>query len=186
MINWPSSSPTLFSGDLTLRPWAETEIDFVANACQQPDIVEFTTVPNPYSIENAIEFIGSRDQVFSDRAGISLVGVISGQPALSISLHHILEFDHCCQIGYWVSQEFRGAKLAARCAMLLSDFAFSIGFRRIEAYVLPENIGSQKTLASAGYELESILRGRLTKRDGSQSDGLLYVKFPPVDPNNFK
>lgn len=186
MINWPSSPPTLISGDLTLQPWAETEIDFVTNACQQADIAEFTTVPQPYTRQDAINFIDSRPEVFDQQEAMSFVGVIAGQPALSISLHHILKFDHCCQIGYWVAQEFRGARLAARSTQLLTDFAFSIGFRRIEAYALPENVGSQKTLLSAGYELENILRSRLTKRDGSQSDGLLYVKFPPVDPSNFK
>lgn len=186
MISWPSNHPTLIDGDLILRAWELEDTDFVFSTCQESAIQEFTTVPVPYTLENAKEFIAIRIGELPDDNSISLVGYVSGSPALSVSLHSANKFDHSIELGYWVSSEFRGMGLASRSAKLLTDYAFAIGFRRVEALTDPENIGSQKTLTSAGFEFENILRQRLTRRDGTQVDALLYSKFPPVDPKNFK
>jgi RimJ/RimL family protein N-acetyltransferase len=60
---------------------------------------------------------------------------------------------------------------------MLADFAFAIGFRRLTAITLPENLASQKTLFKAGFELETVLRDRMTKRDGLQTNAVLFAKF---------
>jgi RimJ/RimL family protein N-acetyltransferase len=186
VINWPVSHPTLIDGDLLLRVWSAEDTDFVFTTCQESAIQEFTTVPVPYSLENAKEFIRSRVDGITKEDSLDFVGCISGVPVLSVSLHHVNKFDHAVEIGYWVASDFRGSGLGARAAKLISDFAFAIGFRRVEALTDPENFGSQKTLTSAGFEFENILRQKLTRRDGTQIDALVYSKFPPVDPKNFK
>lgn len=186
MLSWPTSHPTLNDRDLILRAWEESDTDFVFNTCQESAIQEFTTVPVPYSLSDAKDFISVRLSELPQDNSISLVGCTGGKPALSVSLHSANKFDHSIEIGYWVASEYRGLGLASRATKLLSDYAFAIGFRRVEALTDPDNIGSQKTLTSAGFEFENILRQRLTRRDGSQVDALLFSKFPPVDPKNFK
>lgn len=177
--------PTLVESNLVIRPWHSDDEDFVFNSCQESEIQKFTTVPVPYTRQNAKEFIEFRKGSFENKSGFDFVGDFNGRPALSASLHSVKSFDHVVEVGYWVAKEFRGYGLAARSVKLLSDYAFSIGFVRIEAFVLPENFGSQKVLQAAGFELETILSQRLKRRDETVSDAMLFAKFAPVDPSNF-
>ena len=177
MISWPNKQPLLVDGELMLRPWQESDIEFVYQACQDKLIKEFTTIPDPYLHTDASEFVLSRPKIYLNQAGFPYLGLFNGLPALSVSLHSIKSFDLTTELGYWVANESRGMGLASRAAKLLSDFAISIGYRRIEAYTLPENLGSQRTLIKSGFELEATLHNRLNRRNGVQSDGLLFAKF---------
>ncbi len=178
MINWPQTYPVLKSERLTLRGWQQSDLEFVYTSCQDPKIIEFTTIPVPYSRQEAQNFIETKNAEFNAKQSLSFVGLVNEKPALSVSLHHINDFDHECQIGYWVNADFRGQGLMKEAINLLTDFGFSIGFRRVEAYVLPENLSSQNALKIAGYSFETSLANRLTRRDGSQGAGLLFAKLP--------
>jgi RimJ/RimL family protein N-acetyltransferase len=178
MISWPLSESVLVDKALMLRPWHLDDVSAVFEICQDPAIQEFTTVPVPYTKEIAELWIRSSAQKYVERDKISLAGVRNGELALSISLHSIHEFDHVGEIGYWVSPQARGEGLATHAVEMLTDFAFAIGFRRITAITLPENMASQKTLLNAGFELETVLRDGMTRRDGTQTNSVLFSKFP--------
>jgi RimJ/RimL family protein N-acetyltransferase len=45
---------------------------------------------------------------------------------------------------------------------------------------LPDNLASQKSLINAGFELETVLRDRMTRRDGTQANAVVFAKFPDV------
>ena len=47
---------------------------------------------------------------------------------------------------------------------------------RIELFVLPNNIGSEKVAVKSGYLKEGILHKALTHKDGSKRDCYLYAK----------
>ena len=178
MISWPISEPVLVDKALMLRPWHLDDVPAVFDICQDPTIQEFTTVPVPYTREIAELWIRTSPQKYLEREKISLAGIRNGELALSISLHSIHEFDHVGEIGYWVSPQARGEGLASLAVEMLTDFAFAIGFRRITAITLPENMASQKTLLNAGFELETVLRDGMTRRDGTQTNSVLFAKFP--------
>ena len=93
---------------------------------------------------------------------------------------HGTDLDHIAELGYWVAPAARGKGLATRGARLVCDFGFAIGLRRISALVLPENEASRRTALAAGFELETIHRSAMTRRDGSQSDALVFARFPKV------
>ncbi|CAB4337605.1 unannotated protein [freshwater metagenome] len=179
MIDWPVAQPTLMHRDLILRPWLPKDMDAVFDICQDPAIQEYTTVPVPYLREHARAFMESRLDT-EQRDHYSFAGVIDGRVVASISLHGIRTFDHIAELGYWVAPQARGNHVASRGATLITDFAFTIGFRRICALTLPENQASQRTLLAAGFELEGIQRQAMTRRDGTQTDSVLFAKFPPT------
>lgn len=181
MISWPIGEPVLVDKALMLRPWHLDDVCAVHEICQDPAIQEFTTVPVPYTRDIAEHWIRSSPQKYLEREKISLAGVRNGEIALSVSLHSIHEFDHVGEIGYWVSPSARGEGLASHAVTMLTEFAFAIGFRRITAITLPENAASQKTLLNAGFELETVLRDGMTRRDGTQANSVLFAKFPQVE-----
>jgi len=178
MISWPPMEPVLVDSKLLLRPWALEDTQKVFEICQDPMIQEFTTVPVPYTREIAHAFIETRSAGYATRDLISLAGVRNGEIVLSVGIHSIHEFDHIGEVGYWVSPNARGEGLAALAVAMITDFAFGIGFRRLTAITLPENKASQKTLLNAGFEMETVLREGMTRRDGTQTDAVLFAKFP--------
>lgn len=180
MLVLPEVRPTLVDGDLVLRPWQPDDADAVFEACQDPIVQEYTTVPVPYLREHAEQFVAARgSDTVADDLGFAMVW--QGQLAGSMSLHHIQAFDHIAELGYWIVAAARNRGLAARGARLLCDYGFAIGMRRISALVLPENEASRRTALAAGFELETIHRNAMTRRDGSQSDALVFARFPLVD-----
>ena len=179
MITWMNPLPTLMDGNFLLRPWTLEDAPRVHELCQDPLIQEYTTIPVPYELSHATEWMKARVNL-DDRTSISFAGVLDGEVVLSISLHSIAEFDHICELGYWLAPDARGAGLASKAVRMVTDFGFSIGFRRISAIVLPENPASQKTLLNAGFELENVVRQGMTRRDGTQTDAVLFAKFPPT------
>ena len=73
MIWWPTEITTLQYGLVTLRPSSERDIDAIFNACQDPVIPEFTTVPATYTLDHAIDFVRSDPFSFAERRELRFV-----------------------------------------------------------------------------------------------------------------
>jgi len=180
MIWWPSEIPTLHYGLVTLRPSAERDIDSIFNACQDPLIPAFTTVPSNYTIDHAIEFVRSDPFSFTERRELRfIIDYGNGDDvkfAGVISLHTINIKNHCAEIGYWMEKSMRGKGIGTIAAKMITDYGLrTLGFRRIDGLADVDNTASQKLLVSAGYEKEGILRNKVTRDDGRQIDMALFA-----------
>ena len=175
MIWWPTEIPTLQYGLVTLRPSAEKDIDSIFNACQDPLIPAFTTVPANYTLDHAIDFVRSDPFSFSERRELRFVidygNGDDAEFAGVISLHTINIKNHTAEIGYWMEKSMRGKGIGTIAAKMITNYGFLTKcFSRNEAEVDLDNSASQKLLMSAGYTKEGILRQRVTRSDGSQID----------------
>jgi ribosomal-protein-alanine N-acetyltransferase len=180
MIWWPTEIPTLQRGLITLRQSAEKDIDAIFQACQDPLIPQFTTVPSNYTIDHAIDFVRSDPFSLSERRELRFVIEYGNGPdrtfAGVISLHTINIRNHAAEIGYWMEASMRGKAIATQAAMMITDYGLiSLGFRRIEGLVDSANIASQKLLLSAGYAQEGVMRNKVTREDGRQIDMALFA-----------
>ena len=180
MIWWPTEIPTLQYGLVTLRPSAEKDIDSIFNACQDPLIPAFTTIPATYTIDHAIDFVRSDPFSFAERRELRFV-IDYGNGADTnfagvISLHTINIKNHTAEIGYWMDKSLRGKGIGTIAAKMITDYGFrSLGFRRIDGLVDVDNLASQKLLTSAGFQKEGILRNKVTRDDGRQIDMALFA-----------
>jgi ribosomal-protein-alanine N-acetyltransferase len=180
MIWWPKEIPTLQYGLVTLRPSAESDIDSIFRACQDPLIPAFTTVPAQYTIDHAIDFVRSDPFSFSERREIRFVidygNGSDTQFAGVISLHTINIKNHTAEIGYWMEKSMRSKGIGTVAAKMITDYGIrSLGFRRIDGLADVENAASQKLLTSAGFQKEGILRNKVTRDDGRQIDMALFA-----------
>ena len=175
MIWWPSTIPTLHYGKVRLRRPADTDVVSIFDACQDPMIPRFTTVPSLYTMAHALDFVQrveasvelAREIPFIVEYGVGDEMAFAGV----ISLHTINLNNHCAEIGYWMSASMRGKGIGTIAAKIITDYGIqTLGFRRIEALVDTDNIASQKLLLSAGYEKEGILASKVTREDGTQID----------------
>lgn len=175
MIWWPTEIPTLQYGRLTLRRAIQDDVQAIFEACQDPLIPRFTTVPSDYTILHAQNFVDRTQESLELERELPFVitfDVAEGEKfAGVISLHTINTHNHCAEIGYWMHPDMRGQGIATTAAKLITNLGItSIGFRRIEGVVDVENIASQKLLLKAGYEREGVLKKKVTREDGSQLD----------------
>lgn len=175
MIWWPSEIPTLQSGRITLRPPADSDIQNIFEACQDPLIPRFTTVPAQYTMAHALDYVQrvpsslelQRELPFVIEFGVGDEKQFSGV----ISFHTISAQNHRAEIGYWMHAPMRGKGIGTSAAKIITNYGFTtLGFRRIEAAVDLDNSASQRLLMSAGYQKEGVLRQRVTRSDGTQID----------------
>ena len=190
MIWWPTEIPTLQYGLVTLRPSEEKDIDSIFNACQDPLIPAFTTVPAAYTIDHAIDFVRSDPFSFAERREFRFVIDYGNgndvEFAGVISLHTINIKNHTAEIGYWLEKSMRGKGIGTIAAKMITDYGFkTLGFRRIDGLADVDNTASQKLLTSAGYQKEGILRNKVTRDDGRQIDMALFattdLTWKPLD-----
>ena len=180
MIWWPTEIPTLQYGLVTLRPSEEKDIDSIFNACQDPLIPAFTTVPAAYTIDHAIDFVRSDPFSFAERREFRFVIDYGNGDDVKfagvISLHTINIKNHTAEIGYWLEKSMRGKGIGTIAAKMITDCGFrTLGFRRIDGLADVDNTPSQKLLTSAGYQKEGILRNKVTRDDGRQIDMALFA-----------
>lgn len=180
MIWWPTEITTLQYGLVTLRPSSERDIDAIFNACQDPVIPEFTTVPATYTLDHAIDFVRSDPFSFAERRELRfIIDYGNGSDvkfAGVISLHTINIKNHTAEIGYWMEKSMRGKGIGTIAAKIITDYGFrSLGFRRIDGLVDVDNLASQKLLTSAGFQKEGILRNKVSRDDGRQIDMALFA-----------
>ena len=190
MIWWPTEIPTLQYGLVTLRPSEEKDIDSIFNACQDPLIPAFTTVPAAYTIDHAIDFVRSDPFSFAERREFRFVIDYGNGNDVKfagvISLHTINIKNHTAEIGYWLEKSMRGKGIGTIAAKMITDYSFkTLGFRRIDGLADVDNTASQKLLTSAGYQKEGILRNKVTRDDGRQIDMALFattdLTWKPLD-----
>ena len=180
MIWWPNEIPTLTYGLVTLRPSSDSDIDAIFQACQDPLIPAFTTVPADYTIDHAIEFVRSDPFSLAERRELRFIVEFGNGSekkfAGVISLHTINIKNHTAEVGYWMEKAMRGKGIATTAVSMITDYGFTtIGFRRIEGLADFDNEASQKVLMKAGFEKEGILRNKVTREDGRQIDMALFA-----------
>src|SRR4051812_36517111 len=137
--DWPQVElPILSDGVVILRPRRLEDANAVTAACQDPEIPRWTTVPSPYTREQAVEGLSTPGpdmaQFFAVDAEDRLLGSFS-----------VMEIDRdrgYGEIGYWVAAEARRRGVATRAVALLRDWAASIGLRMLEILPEPANTGS--------------------------------------------
>ncbi|GGE60576.1 RimJ/RimL family protein N-acetyltransferase [Priestia taiwanensis] len=75
-----------------------------------------------------------------------------------------------CWIGYFLDKEYNGKGYMTEAVKLVVDYAFQqLNLHRIEAGVMPHNIGSMKVLEKAGFHKEGIARKNV-KINGTWED----------------
>jgi RimJ/RimL family protein N-acetyltransferase len=180
VIWWPSEIPTLQYGRYTLRPTLDSDVIAIYEACQDPLIPRFTTVPINYTMSHALDYFQripasielQREIPFVIEFGVGDEKEFAGV----ISLHTISIDNHRAEIGYWMREQMRGKGIATAAVKMLTGYGLdTLGFKRIEAAVDLDNTASQKLLISAGYEREGVLRQRVTRSNGNQIDMVIFA-----------
>ena len=156
---------------VTLRPPQDDDIDWITQACQDPEIQRWTTVPRPYLRANAEEFVlhsQSQSSVFAvvERETNNGVGMIS--------IHEIDQTTGEANAGYWIAPWARRRGAATQALQQLTEHAKTLASAKtLTLKISPANFASRGTAAKSGFVV--IRTETQTCHDGdSTTDALIY------------
>jgi RimJ/RimL family protein N-acetyltransferase len=144
---------------VTLRPPAEADAAWIAEAVADPEIPRWTRVPSPYTKDHARAWVALAESMGREGSAHHLV-IRSGADAsllgsVGLEVHEtpgLYGGEAHGEIGYWVAAGERGRGVATRAVRLLADWA--LGERRlpvVEIHVLPANSASHAVARKAGF-----------------------------------
>lgn len=153
----------LGDGTIRLRPPRDDDVEAITAACQDPEIPRWTSVPSPYTIEGAREYLAlaAADALAGHRASLVIVAENGGALVGSISLMKIDRERGSAEIGYWLAAEARGRGIMTRAVGLLRDHATgTLGLTTIEILADRDNARSCAVAERAGFTRTEELRPR--------------------------
>jgi RimJ/RimL family protein N-acetyltransferase len=156
----------IVAGRLHLRPWSGYDEDAVLAACQDPEIQRWTTVPSPYTREDARTWLTvTAPDRWADgtAATFAVLDAVSGAVLASISLHAIA--DGTAEVGYWCAPEARGRGVVGEAIGALCRWGFAaLDLQRIEWLAAVGNWPSRAVAEKCGFTIEGIARSGTTQR----------------------
>ncbi len=165
----------LVDGPTLLRPWRDSDVRAVAEACQDPEIARWTTVPDDYSEADARAFLLYRyDALLAGTTAPFAVVSPDDQLLGSIALMRI-DWQHARgEAGYWLARGARRQGHATRALALVCRWGFArLGLGRIELFAATGNGASQGVAERAGFVREAVLRSYMRGKLG-QEDMVAY------------
>jgi len=184
---------TLTTERLVLRAPDLSDVDAITAACQDPEIPRWTTVPSPYTRDDAVDFVRRVGEWWADGSETVWAARRDGRLVASIGLHHIE--DHPtggrAELGFWVAAPARGQGYVVEAARAVIDWGFrELGLARIEWRAIVGNVPSAKAARALGFRYEGLLRQAFAsgdRREDSWVGGLLAsddrtpVAWPMLD-----
>lgn len=144
-----------------LVPKSSSDEDAIFRACQDPEIVRWTTVPSPYTLDDARTFVeisarawDSDEPNWSIRSttDASFLGVISLMP----------RGPRTWELGYWMDPAHRGRGHMSEAVALATRVAFDrLDAVRVQWAAMAGNWGSWKAVWRNGFRREGTRRGVL-------------------------
>ncbi|MFF7737154.1 GNAT family N-acetyltransferase [Streptomyces sp. NPDC007984] len=153
---------TLTTDRLLLRTVGAQDTDAVYDACQDPDIQRWTTIPSPYLGEHARSFT---EQLVPDGwadGSMFTFGVFlhSGELAGMISI--TLRALGMGELGFWAVKEHRANGYITEAALTTCRWAFTqAALDRVEWRAEVGNRASRAVAQRAGFTIEGTLRSAM-------------------------
>ena len=147
----PGQAPASFA----LRPPTEADVGWIADACVDPDIQRWTTVPSPYGIDDARVFVASGGGSLLVRAVVEVdpsTGEEASRGVGMVAVHRIDEEVGDAALGYWVAPWARRRGVAAWATLAIAVEAVERwGVRQVSLDIADTNAASRGVARRAGF-----------------------------------
>jgi RimJ/RimL family protein N-acetyltransferase len=170
----------LSDGVVRLRLPADSDVPRIVEACRDPEIARYTTVPSDYRPQHATEWMHRGLAGLAAGTDVhTVIATADGSDVLgTISLHDINRLTGRSVAGYLTAPWARRNGIASRSLRLLCGYGFDVlRLARIEVTIEPENSGSRATAEAVGFREEGLLRSYL-EIAGARRDMLMYALLP--------
>jgi [ribosomal protein S5]-alanine N-acetyltransferase len=187
----PKAFPKLFGTLVNLREILINDAQDITHLLMNYNVSKHLwEIPNPYSIDDALEFIKCANSDFNtlkalhfaieskiiprSRNNLKFVG--------TISVKKIDLVNKKADLGYWIGEQYWGKGIATECLKLIIDYAFSaeLGLKQLCAYVFPENKASIRVLEKNGMNKIGVVN-EYHKLSGRDRTSFIYVTIRHSD-----
>lgn len=167
---------TLYTGRLVLRAFEAGDAEAVHAACQDPGIPRWTSVPSPYTLDDARAWVGktapegwAADTHYVFAVCLRDGGALVGSVGLT-RLQGLGAEQRQAELGYWTARELRGRGYTAEAGRAVVHWAFTgLGVERLEWYAETGNHASRAVARALGFRMEGTTRS-LIVRNGTRRD----------------
>ena len=143
-------------GQLMLRPWTPYDEQAVHAACQDPDIQRWTSVPSPYTREDARAWVGERTVELWASGESATWGVFDATTAGllgSVGLHRIS--GGAAEVGYWAVPAGRGRGIVTEAVQAVCRWGFgALQLDRIDWVAFVGNEASRAVALRCGFSID--------------------------------
>jgi RimJ/RimL family protein N-acetyltransferase len=177
-MKYPDDVPLLTDEVVTLRPHQPDDLDAIFEQCQDPDSQRYTTIPVPYTRDDAAAFLKSRAECWESGTSWPFAMQVEGgvgptRFAGSIGLG--LKAPGIAEVGYGTHPAVRGRGVTTAALRLLLDWAFETqGLKTVIWRSIAGNLASWRVAWRNGFSFEQTTRGTLPRR-GEALDGWTAV-----------
>lgn len=173
--NWVMEPVTLTTERLRLRPLQPSDIEAVHAACQDAEVLRWTTVPNPYERKHARDFVcaispaGWREDTLYNFGVFTRDGLLAGSMGL-VNVSQLRTPRRQAELGYWTAREHRGKGYTTEAARAVARWAMTeLGAERLEWFAEVGNEASRAVAVKVGFVMEGVQRAKIL-REGTRRD----------------
>lgn len=161
-------------GLVRLRLHSDADLERVAAASLDPEVLRWTRVPDDNSAEAMREWIGEWRSGPGEELHLLIVAVDSDELLGATGIVRVDRDERRCEIGYWLAAGARGRGVATRAVRLLAGWIFdALPIDRIGIAAERDNTGSCAVAERAGFRFEGVLRSWLVIK-GTPRDAAMY------------
>ncbi len=167
-MRFPDDVPVLTDGRVTLRAHRPADLEGMYEQCIDTDTQRWTSVPAPYSHEDAAAFLASRADVW--QSGDAWPFAIespggSGPSRFSGSVGIRNRGSGLGEIGFGMHPGVRGQGVATAAVKLLLDWSFDFqGMHTVGWEAIEGNVASLRVAWKTGFTFEGQTRARMPQR----------------------
>lgn len=158
----PLDVPRLAAGDgVLLRAWELGDLPLVREVSSDDYIPLITTVPSTYSQAAGEAFVRRQwERAFAGSGyPFVIVRIGDGRPLGMVGLWVRDRGEGRASLGYWLAESARGQGVAAEALRAVVRWALvDLQIPRLQLYVEPWNVASQRTAERVGFQREGLLR----------------------------
>jgi RimJ/RimL family protein N-acetyltransferase len=169
----------LTDGVVTLRPWAERDVDALVAAIDGDEEIArwLELVPQPYGEREARLWVSASQSMWNDGTASTFAVEAEGQVVGACGVNWVDREHAVGDIGYWARADARGRGYVTRAVKLAARWAFDSGCERLQLRADSENVASQRVAENAGFRREGLLR-RYVEIKGERRDFVMFSLLP--------
>jgi RimJ/RimL family protein N-acetyltransferase len=157
---------------VSLRPLTRENLDDFFLWASDPEVAKFMTWEAYTDKKDAFEFLVNIAETHPYFKAIVFDGKVVGSVTLSVGKGNN---SFKAELGYVLSRKYWGKGITTAAVIKAVQEGFSqLNLSRIEAYVDPQNIASQRVLEKSGMKLEGHLKSYMLFK-GQISDRYIYA-----------
>jgi len=158
-----------------LRPWVESDIDQLVDACGDQATHRYIALPDPYTRADAEAYVARTRREWHDGARAAFAIVDADDPERVLGAINVAVFGGVGNSAYWVAPWARRTGVATRALRLLTGWAEGpLGLGVVLLEIREENAASRAVATAAGYHESG--RIEATTATGKKG-GLIYTRL---------